>query len=212
MFLTLNDYLYAFKSLGLPGIGSFSVMSRSAQNDVADSSLHAPALQVQFEDKEIGINDDFYKWISYRKGISKEDAVLEFSNFIDHLKRDLQSGGDVAWTGLGVLKNEEGNIVFSSDIVQDIFTPVHAAKVVRENETHDVLVGERQTTSDVMKEELLQEDNLPRRTKYIFIWLLLFATLAAVAFHLYKNGFNISSIGNQQKIETAKPADTYKFR
>ena len=217
MFALLTQYLFKTKELSVPGTGVFTLIPKNASSDFGTRSIQAPGWNVLFtQDNDfqapVANLDQLYYWLASQLNTSKQEAGLQFDDFCRTLHLQLEEGQGITWEGLGELEKQNNRISFRPlETILTPFTGVTAQKVIRENASHPVLVGERETTTGQMREQLNEQIAGKPRGKKI-AWLLLLVALAALGWQIFRNGCNVSSTGNQEKVEISKPQDTYKFR
>ncbi|HEY0434634.1 MAG TPA: hypothetical protein VGC95_12225, partial [Chitinophagaceae bacterium] len=91
------------------------------------------------------------------------------------------------------------------------YPTVTARKVIRENVEHTMLVGERETTSTLMK-ELLAPSLITRRSHW-WIWPLAIFLAGVIFLGLYFSmDGNDHSTGNRHKITPANPPSGFTLQ
>ena len=219
MFQLLTQYFLQVNRLHVPGIGTFVLEPQNAVNDFSSQTVQAPGWHTVFTPVAEGAvadnatnNVGLFDWLADKLKVSKEDAILRYDEFSGGLKADLDNDKTVTWAGLGSLRKVDKNIVFNQeDTTGSPFSDVAAKKVLRENANHNVLVGEKETTTDQMRAQLAEEKPRGGISKKI-AWVLFFIALALLAWYFIQNGCNLKNTGNQQKAEVQKSHDTYRLR
>ncbi len=195
MLHVLVKYLFESKKLSLPGIGIFELESQSAEVDFGAGAISAPGCKLIFaaaENEDFGsdLKDDLRQWISAYQNIPPQAVQRQFNNYVNTMKTNLQNGEAINWAGLGVLKNEDGVICFTAQ--QAVWMPlgsVAARKVIRKNTSHATLVGDKETTTAQMREQLASA-SVGNGYSKVLIWALVAATLAAAAWYFSQYGCN----------------------
>ncbi|WP_114792013.1 hypothetical protein U0035_09150 [Niabella yanshanensis] len=216
MFDILLQYLFEFKRLSLPTIGGFELENKVANANLADSTIAAPTWIVGFRPYSPDVNMDeksrLVSWLAGNRNISMDEAGRHLEQFITDLQSRLSNGETVNWPGLGILEQRDGQVVFQPTAAQiSPFTDVTAKKISRENTSHQTLVGDKETTTAEMREQLLLPDE-KRRSGTTLMWVVLGIALIAAAWFFSQKGCNTSASGNQQKVESSQPGETYKLR
>lgn len=216
MFDILAQYLFEFKRLALPQIGVFELENRQANADFAASTISAPSWAIGFqpysEDHEVSNNATLVSWLASNGHISMDEAGSSFEHFVTGLQTRLNNGEVVSWPQLGILEKRDEQIVFEPEIKSiSPFTDVIAKKITREHTSHQTLVGDRETTTAQMREQLLLPDE-KRSNGAAIMWILLGVALIAAAWFFSQKGCNPAATGNQQKVESTKAGDTYKLQ
>lgn len=221
MYQHLSQYLFLYKHLNIPGVGTFVLMPKQANANFTSRSIKAPGWDLLFMQsigENISNNNDvyhqnnLYNWLSSNLGISKQEATLQFDDFSDSIKHRLQNNEKIEWEEIGTLvKDGEHISLTTAPSLASPFTEVKAEKIIRENANHNVLVGERETTTDVMREELF-DDEKRYNTGRTIVLIILISSIAALAWYLFSDGMKLSSIGNKNTVEVSKPTETYKMQ
>lgn len=215
MFDALTRYLFEYKRLTIPQIGVFELQSAGANANRAEQTLLPPGWSVVFiaaSDAVIEEPDAFYNWLAQNQHISREQAVADFESFVQAMNEKLDSGEKISWNGVGQLVKEEGKVVFIAEQEKlSPFTQVTARKVIRKNTNFATIVGDRETTSAEMREELFQRQN-PTRNRNRALWILFTVAVIAAAWYFSQYGCNPQGTGNKQKVKATVPAETYSIQ
>lgn len=189
MYQQIAQSLFQQNSCTLPGIGTLSIINESAQTDFINSRILSPVQKIIFESI-----------------VTDSEMHNQFSSISESIKSDLVKGEKVEVAGVGnFFIDEKNKIVFTPvKIDENFFQPVTAERVIRENVTHNMLVGDKETTSTVMTDFFTEK---PAITDRWWIWAaaIFVISVSFLSFHFYKNGMTFSS---QNKIELA-PSDTF---
>ena len=209
MYSQLHRYFILHRKLNLPGIGNFILERKPAEADFVNKCIHPPVYSVSLQLEEDKAPHKFYTWIAAAFNISENEAVIKFNEFLYEMKNKINSGTAIEWSGFGVLKKGlGGGINFTGQAIESVEKAVPAQKIIRENAEHSVLVGERERTSAEMSEFLNQPD-----AKRSLWWVLpVAAALLAfifIAWYFSENGTGISSVSNNQKVNTTVVNESY---
>lgn len=215
MFDILLQYLFEFKRLSLPPIGAFELKNKVADTNLANATIAAPTWIVGFKphsaDTTVDEDGRLVGWLAANRQIAADEAGRQLEQFINDLQYRLSNGETVHWPGLGALQQIDDHVKFQPMAAQiSPFTDVTARKVARENTSHQTLVGDKETTTAEMREQLLLPDE--KRRSGALIWVILGIALIAAAWFFSQKGCNTSASGNQQKVESSQPGATYKLR
>lgn len=170
--------LFQNKTCRLPGIGTLSVITNTAETDFVNTQIKAPVPSIIFSASQ----DD-------------ENVFNEFTALSELIKKDLDEKGSVTLKGVGdFIKNEEGIISFIPQQVNQLFTPpVVAERVIRQDAEHAILVGDKETTNTVMTEYFV-EDEKPKDRWWIWAIVLGLIGLGILGYYISQHGFNL--LGN----------------
>ncbi len=210
MYSELYTYLIKNNKLTLPGVGTFLLDKRPASVDFPNRKAEAAAWSVSLV-QEMNVPGDFYSWLAAVSGITAREAVVRFNDFVFDLKKRINEGTVVNWSGIGTIsKGLAGEMRFvaeSTPLFQE--QPVIAEKVIRDKAEHMVRVGEMERTSDEMTEML----NQPEKSKSLWwVWAAVLALLSVlfIGWHLSEKGVDVSATGNGGKLlPVENPASTY---
>ncbi len=172
------------KNCILPGIGQLSFTSKAAETDFSNSQLLAPRQSIVFIPSSQENNLPFN----------------EFSAISELMKKTLETTGEVAITGIGSFtKQENGQLHFKAIELDPVFfQPVQAVRVTRQDAEHNILVGDKETTSTVMN-EMLHVEETNKVKDHWWIWAIVWLAVAAaiVGYYFYDFGFN--NLGNSTR-------------
>ena len=199
----LYRFLLLQKQLHLPGIGTFRMERESADLDFAAREVRPPVYSVALHHGNGLVTRKFYQFLAGQWSVSESDAVIRFNDFLFELKQQINAGAKQHWPGIGTLsKGLAGEIRFQPDLRKSITRPVPATKVIREHAGHQVRVGEDERSSAEMIELLQVAPPRPNGSK-IWIWIIILAALAFVAWYFYDQGWLGLSAGNRTRVSLA---------
>jgi hypothetical protein len=212
MYNELYQYLLHHKQLTIPGIGTFLIKRKPAEADIASRIIKSPAYTTALHSTVDSSSKKLFDWLASGLNISDREAVIRFNDFAFDLKQKIFSGYIITWNGVGTLsKDSTSQIKFDSSVNTLMFEqPVAAQKVIRKTAEHTVLVGEQEKTSTQMTKLLSQP---AKKRFYWWVYALVAGLLAMIFIFWYfsEHGLNITSTGNSKKLNTQKPAATYKI-
>jgi hypothetical protein len=214
----IADILYRYfiqrKSLSLPGIGTFDLFQVSAQTDFANKKILPPGFTIVYNNQEDSPDHLLFSYIARKKNIPEWEAIKAVNDFSFSLRQRLLSGQSVSWDGIGDLKAGDGKqIQFEPERkVFQFIGQVHAHRVIREAESHGLLVGDRERTREEMT-DMLQHGSAEYQVRGS--WWNLAAILAAVAVFViairaFTGGVSVTS-GRQHSFTPAETSATYYF-
>jgi nucleoid DNA-binding protein len=160
------------KYIVLPGIGKLSLVTKPAETDFLNKQLIAPQQQIVYTPEV------------------KDDSIFnEFSAISDLVKRRLNENGVVTLQGIGTFNVEPGGAInFTAQALQQgLQQPVAAIRVIRENTSHTMRVGDMETTNTEMT-ALLGDTTVSADRWWIWALVLGAAGLLALALYAYQQG------------------------
>ena len=216
MFELLSGYLFEQGKLKIPAVGFFELKFGGAEADISSETISAPAATVAFTDVKsdagaVADNNDLHLWLAAKKNITIDKAETILNDFGDDIARRLSKGEQVNWPQLGVLTKIDEQIEFVA--LETNLSPlshVKAKKIIRENVNHASLVGDKESSTEEMREHF--ELNKEQRKKSPFLWILLLIAMVALVWFLSQNGCNTTATGNQQQLNSTTSTETYKIQ
>jgi len=211
MFQTLYLFLIRHKQISLPGIGVISLQPISAKIKFIDREVSSPGYSFAFSPQDRPSTHKLSSWIAHALGTSETEANDRFNEFVDEMKKQLQEGKEIIWSGVGKMsKGLMNEIEFSPEIKKLAFQqPVVAEKVIREHARHVVVVGGREKTASEYAEiiDQTEEGTVARSNWWIWPVALIVLSLIFIGWHFSENGVNVSSTSNVEKftIQEAPP-------
>ncbi len=185
---SLYKYLILYKKLALPGIGCFTVEQVPARLDFANKQLHAPLPAIRFSAGNVQADRHFFTFLANDLHSTDLEAIQQFNETVLRLKQELNSTGTIQLPQIGTLKKEFADTYsFQPAVSLQLYLPdINAERVLR-NESHTVMVGERERSSDEMR-ELLADDNRSRHKWWIYAIILGVLGIAALVYYYTTTG------------------------
>ncbi len=211
MYDELYQYLVHHKALHLPGIGSFLLERKPATGDFSNKQLLPPSQTIALHHGNIQPPRSFFAWLAKSLNADEREAVVRFNDFVFDLKKKVREGSRITWRGIGTLSaGLAGEIRFETALRdQPEGPPVKAEKILRENASHTVRVGEDEKTSEQMMEYLNQQ---PGRKNYWWAWAvaLVLVLVMFIGWYFSEHGVSIASTGNNSAAPTIPSPVYYK--
>ena len=158
----LVKYFSLHGHLVLPGIGSLVAETQPAKIEFVEKTLHAPQYTITLLN-DTRSDDALITFIASEMKIASADAAKKFKSFIHQLIGTIQAGRNYTIPGLGVLYGNGLGYHFNTEAtLQIMYGSINANKIIRQNVSHNVLVGEDNRTSTEMH-QLLQTESASQK-------------------------------------------------
>lgn len=208
----IASFITQSKDCRLRDVGRFKVIDNPARADVANKQMLPPSQEITFTSREEKLSDGLVKYVSEQKSIAPSQAMEQLKRWCSEARDKLKKGEEINFYPLGILKKGTSGNEFIRDMheVTNFFDPVNAERVIHENSEHQMLVGDKQTTSSVMSHFYEEEENTVKNNTWKIVGVILLIIAFFLLFlHFYANPFSVKTIGNQQKVIPAVAPKTY---
>jgi hypothetical protein len=211
MYAELYQYLISYKQVALPGIGTFSLERKPAENDFSNKRINPPVYSINLHFPAKTPSEKFYQWLSGALSIPESNVVNAFNDFALDVKSKISNGEIIDWNGVGTLsKGLAGEIKFKSTVNNLGYEePVTAEKVIREKAEHMVRVGEDQKTSAEMT-ELLNQPEEKKSYWWAYALAIALGSIIFIGWHFSEHGVNVAATANSKAIVPLEASTTYK--
>jgi hypothetical protein len=177
----LQQYLVEHQTLPLPGIGVLQSHAKPAAYEVVGRSFQPPTVEVNFApviDGESMPLQHLVGFIAVKKNIAEEKAYELLQQYVIETNLQLKTKSLLSWDPIGSFEQQDdGNKRFSPSIIRTGFSPMVAERVIREGASHEMMVGDKATTTAQMEAYLAETEEATDRW-----WLLpLLIALGAIA-------------------------------
>ena len=111
-------------------------------------------------------------------------AIRSFTDFISKLQDDLNKKNDIYFKGIGTLTKQTSNvIVFQPDEILEYYPKLPAERIIRQNITHTLRVGEQEKTSEEMQAALHQSQIIKKERWWVTAAILAAIGIAAIVLY-----------------------------
>ncbi|MFN4007654.1 MAG: hypothetical protein ACK4HE_09110 [Chitinophagaceae bacterium] len=181
---TLIAYLFAHQKLSLPGIGSFAIEYVPARFNFANKQLQPPFPVVRFSMEHAMPDNHFYDFVCNQLQLDQATAINKHNEYCYQLKSNLQQHKKVHLPGLGTLNREFANTyTFQSDVdVEQLYPTIAIERIIRENTTHAVTVGDKEFSNTEMK--VILQDEVTSTEKWWW-WAVALTIVALIPILIY---------------------------
>ncbi len=172
MYQIIAPSLFQNKVCVLPGIGTLLMVSHPAETDFIHSRISAP-----------------FETIYFTLPAQDENLFNEFSAISELLLKELNENGSVELPGVGTFTKIVGaGVQFSAITIEPFYNqPIEVERVIRQDASHAILVGDQQTTSVKMSGFF---NNQTTPSDWWWIWAVVLAVIGigALLFYFYLGG------------------------
>jgi hypothetical protein len=206
----ITEYLFGQKYCSIPGLGVLRISEKQAALLTPEKKMQAPVPFIEFIQKEEEAAG-LIGFIAGSRKISMENALLELRTFAKEIMQ-LPTGGDKHIKGVGrFVMIAKGEIGFEQETLSPVFLPaVSAERVIRSNISHQMLVGDKETTTAFMNEQLSKKRKFSK--DLYWVWVLVISLLVGAAIFYYFMLGGTMDFGNADKIHPADEPNTYEVR
>ncbi|MEO5942610.1 MAG: hypothetical protein ABIP30_04170 [Ferruginibacter sp.] len=186
----IASYLFKNKKCPLPTVGTLSIVDGNAIADYGEMKIAAPAPLIQFTEKE-GPVDDFVNFITAQKNTTTDEALSKLDEFCRRL-RNMDVYTEMPLNDAGKFyMSSAGSLQFKQTKLRISFIPeVTAERVIHPDDSHEMLVGDKHTTTSLMSEYFSEEEISPRNRWWIWAIILFVLTVAIILFYLNDTNSN----------------------
>lgn len=202
MFDLLQEYAAQHHQLSLPGIGLVALEKSAARADFSERMFYPPGSEWKLMEAVPNIDESLSNFISRKKNISVWEAKKELENFCNNIKHEISHSSEIKIPGIGILKNDINGRLQLETMVADtmLLKPVIAERVIRKDEAHTILVGDREKTSVEMN-ELLHSMESSRGQRWWGVAAAVFVFAMGLILYSYSNNnWKEKATGNQQTV------------
>ncbi len=204
----VSQYLFKNKQCPLPSLGVLNIIDGNAIAIYREGKISAPVTCIKLLDTALP-PDDFIEYIAWKKSINTAEANELLNQYCNSLKNlDAYSEKKLPDAGKFFV-NAEGNLVFKSiEIPLDFHAEVTAERVIHPASSHNMVVGDKETTNTEMAAYYSDIDSKSNDRWWIPAACL--AVIAAVSLFFYFNDHQSDlNFGNIQKTESLPDVKTY---
>lgn len=195
MLTTLTTYLLLHKQVAIPHIGSLVLKRQPATLDFASRQILPPAEELVYDQNDV-VSELQKTYLSEALQVSVGEVSQQLETLGRQLKESITQQA-FEWRGIGRLESGGAGVIFNS-LFQSRLKPVEAHKVMRENVSHAVTVGDKEMQSHEAA-EMLQEETSGKSYMMVIVWILIALALLFIGYLFYTKGFSPLSSGSQDR-------------
>ncbi|RYG06365.1 MAG: hypothetical protein EOO02_00810 [Chitinophagaceae bacterium] len=191
MIPALNNYLHQHHRLSIPGIGTIYIERTPARSDFTNRQILPPGLHYRFDRVFDTPDKQLFAFIARENNVADYEAIRMYNDWAADLSAKVKIEEDTQLDGIGLLRrNGNGDIIFEALAPIDAYlTAVSANRILRTNSSHNMLVGDRETTTLEMSGYLNESDKSNNARSNWWIYALIIGALGLIVLflYLYKN-------------------------
>lgn len=205
------QYLIHHQRIVLPGLGAILVQRKPAASDFVDHVFLPPSYTFQLDQSHTNPSPDFFKWLSGKLNIAEEEAAMQVSEYVAELKREINAGKEINWDGVGIIRRSFDSGIELETINNDLLfeKKIHGEKVIHQDSSHTVLVGDEERNSAEMSDIL----GLPQPRKFTRVHAAIVIGVLALLFiiiYMTRSGWTPGSASNKNKVTLKEETPSYK--
>ena len=205
----IANYLFQYKNCPLSQVGTLHLQSASSTSEIGTQKIIPPSHTISFS-KDITDSKNLTEFIAANKNISVDEAAYQLRNISEEII-NLKEQEEFSLKGVGVfLRSQNDNLIFSQVQTDVSFAqPVYAERVIHPDDSHAILVGDKETDRNTMTEFFTETEPL-KKNKW-WIWAAALFVLSIVLISVYLNNENQNkSFGISHKYELSDASNQYK--
>ena len=205
----LANYLFQYKTCPVLELGTLHIESVSAASEIGSQTINPPINNISFS-QDISDIKNLTEYIAANKNISVEEAAYQLKNISQEIT-NLGENREFLIAGVGMFsKNINENLIFTPVETNAAYSlPVYAERVIHPDDSHAILVGDKETDRNSMT-EFFTEPEPVKKNKW-WIWAAALFVLSIVLISVYLNNENQNkSFGISHKYELNETSPQYK--
>ena len=205
----LANYLFQYKNCVLPQIGTLHIKSDPAVSVLGIQKINAPVNLISFTN-DITDSKNLTEYIAVNKNISFDEAEYQLKNISNEIL-NLKQEEEFLIDGVGFFtKSQNDKLLFKENKEAEIFAiPVYAERVIHPDDSHAILVGDKETDRNSMTEFFT--DTAPTKKNKWWLWAAAIFVLSVVLIFIYLNNeYHNSYFGISHKNELNEATNQYK--
>jgi hypothetical protein len=189
----LTTYLFQYRSVSIPHVGTIHLVQQPPQLNVVDKLLLPPSFSLEFKKgEEVSDHQLSYLNAVLQKG---KDDVLTDLRFFGYRLQEKINGPGFNWEGLGTITRSTQTLPIAVSSLEAV--PAH--RVLRQDVRHKVLVGDQHMLSGQPTETETYAGEAGRKHSIFMIigWIVLVLSIIAIAVLLYLGKFRVKATGSR---------------
>ena len=211
MLVLFYQYLIRHHKIVLPGLGTVVVQRKPAASNFAEHDFLPPSYSFQWIPTDANPPANFFIWMAHQLNIAEEEAAIGVNNFISDVKREINAGKEIKWNGVGIIRRglDSGIELEAENKLLPFEKNVHGEKVVHQDSSHLIMVGDKEKTSVEMT-EILSHPIVKKMSWLTISVITAVLLLVFILTYLWKYGLFTSTVANQKKLTPKEAPATYQ--
>ena len=204
----LTAYLFHYKNCPLPGIGSLTLHPGHAEFLPGQKRMLAPVPYIELTEKQLP-EENLVTFIAAQKNLKTSEAEEMLTSFCAAVQQ-LRANEELALATSGSFyKDSNGALNFKTIPLPSMFFPdVTAERVIHPDVAHNILVGDKETNSAAMTEQLSYSEGRSRSRWWIAAVVL--ALIGVIGLIIYFTQYSHGGLfGNIKTVQPKAYPKTY---
>ena len=205
----LANYLFQYKNCPLPQIGTLHLQTAAAASEIGTQKINPPLNNIFFSKEEIE-STNLAAFIAANKNISVDEAAYQLKNISQEII-NLKEGRQFSFAGIGTFSKTQNDHLTFSQVQTDLSyaQPVYAERVIHPDDSHAILVGDKETDRNTMTEFFTETESV-KKSKW-WIWAAALFLISIIMIIIYLNNKNHNSFfDSSHKYELKEATNQYK--
>lgn len=205
----IEQFLFRYSYCPLPGIGTLSIVARSANADWGHKVIQPPAQLIEFQHADVYPAQAFLQYIARQRKVSITTAEKTLSDFCNTMNT-LDSLKQISIVGVGQFsKDESGRLQLQAVTCPASYLPVvQFERVAHPDSVHTIRVGDNERSSDFMNSYFAGLKNIHSSHWQLAAWVMLLLALGVCFYYYFFIG---TGTGSLWPIEPATEPATYQL-
>lgn len=190
----LTKYLFQYKTVAIPHVGTLQLNCHPAQLNIVGKSIAPPSFFIELKGTE-EVPEHQLNFLESFLQVKRDEIWQDLKAFGASLHEKINGPG-FQWDGLGLITQGLQTLPVAVTAMQ----PVTAEKVTRPDAEHQILVGDQHRTSAQMTERRTFSNGVVKKKSWYVLaaWILLIVSVLAIIFFLYTGKFKVNAVGLKQ--------------
>lgn len=206
----IASYIIQAGHCSLPSLGAFKLHYAPAKSDVANKQILPPDAKVEFSENDDALTPGLVDYVMSKQECSPDHAREMIRNWTATVSEKIGHGNPCTLPLLGKLyRGDDGNVAFEEDMGNKVLQPVRAERVIHTHESHAMLVGDKESSTEEMNTLLQRQEPETKYRWWIAALMLFLVGLLLLAMYLSGDHPSRDLFGNGSTHTPVETPDTY---